>query len=51
MENIAFIFAIMGMSMGLIGFTFGLIAMTKVDKLEKQLAKLELLERPSEREE
>ena len=41
MESLGFIFGIMGVSMGSIGFTFGLIAMSKVDKLEKKLEQQE----------
>lgn len=43
MENLGFIFGMMGMSMGGVGFVFGLISMTKIDKLEKKLKELNVL--------
>ncbi len=46
MDSLGFIFGIMGVSMGSIGFTLGLIAMTKVDKLEKQLQQQERIPQP-----
>ena len=43
MENLGFIFGIMGMSMGLMGFSFNLVSMGKIDKFEKQLKELKEL--------
>lgn len=37
------IFGIIGMSLGLMGFVFGLIAVGKVDKIEKKLKELKVL--------
>lgn len=37
MENLGFIFGMMGMSMGVIGFIFGVISMTKIDELGKKI--------------
>lgn len=36
-ENLGFIFGLMGMTMGVVGFVFAIVTMSKVDKLEKQL--------------
>ena len=44
MENLGFIFGITGMSMGVIGFIFGAISISKIDKLEKKLKELEVLD-------
>lgn len=41
MENLGFIFGVIGMSMGVTGFVFGVISMGKIDKLEKRLSELE----------
>lgn len=43
MEDLGFVFGIMGMSMGISGFTFAIIAMKKVDKLESKLKELNVL--------
>lgn len=43
MENLGFIFGIMGMSMGVMGFIFGVTSMSKIDKLEKRLKELNIL--------
>jgi hypothetical protein len=43
MENMGFIFGIIGMSMGVIGFIFGVISIAKIDKLEKKLKELNVI--------
>jgi len=43
MENVGFIFGLMGMSMGVMGFIFAVISMTKIAKLEKKLIELNVL--------
>lgn len=43
MENLSFIFGTIGMSMGITGFVFGIISMTKIDKLEKKLKEINVL--------
>jgi hypothetical protein len=43
MDSLGFIFGMMGMSMGVMGFIFSLVAMGKIDKLEKQLIELNVL--------
>lgn len=43
MENLGFIFGIMGMSMGTMGFIFGILAMSKIDSLEKKLTTIDAL--------
>jgi hypothetical protein len=43
MESLGFIFGMMGMSMGVMGFIFSLVSMGKIDKLEKQLIELNVL--------
>lgn len=43
MENLGFIFGIMGMSMGVTGFVFGIISMSKIGRLEKRLKELDVL--------
>ena len=43
MEDLGFIFVIIGMSMGVSGFTFAIITMKKVDKLENKLKELKVL--------
>jgi hypothetical protein len=43
MENMGFIFGIIGMSMGVIGFIFGVISIAKIDKLEKKLKDLNVI--------
>ncbi len=40
MEDLGFVFGIIGMSMGISGFTFAIITMKKVDKLESKLKEL-----------
>ena len=40
MESLGFIFGGIGMSMGIIGFIFGLVSITKVNKLENQINEL-----------
>ena len=37
-------FGIIGMSMGSMGFIFGIIAMGRIDKLEKKLKEIKLLD-------
>ena len=41
MENLGFIFGIIGMSMGITGFVFGVICLAKIDKLEKRFNELD----------
>ena len=43
MENLGFIFGMMGMSMGVIGFVFSLVTMKKLDTLENKLKELNVL--------
>lgn len=43
MEDLGFVFGIIGMSMGVSGFTFAIITMKKVDKLESKLKELNVL--------
>ena len=43
MEDLGFIFGTIGMSMGITGFVFGIISMTKIDKLEKKLKEINVL--------
>lgn len=43
MENVGFVFGIMGMSIGVIGFVFGIVSLAKIDKLEKRLKELNFL--------
>ncbi|MFT5757848.1 MAG: hypothetical protein ACI9LM_002584 [Alteromonadaceae bacterium] len=43
MEILGFIFGIIGMSMGVSGFVFGVISMGKINKLEKRLKELDVL--------
>ena len=43
MEDLGFVFGIIGMSMGLSGFVFAIISMSKIDKLEKRLKELDVL--------
>lgn len=43
MENLGFIFGIIGMSMGISGFTFAIITMKKLDKIECKLKELNVL--------
>jgi hypothetical protein len=43
MENMGFIFGIIGMSMGVTGFIFGVISIAKIDKLEKKLKELNVI--------
>lgn len=43
MENLGFVFGIIGMSMGISGFTFAIIAMNKVVKFEQKLKDLNTL--------
>ncbi|MEP1447639.1 MAG: hypothetical protein ABJK37_16150 [Paraglaciecola sp.] len=43
MENLGFIFGIMGMSMGITGFIFGTISISKIAKLEKKLKELNVI--------
>lgn len=43
MENSGFIFGVIGMSMGLFGFVFAIISMSKIDKLETRLKELDVL--------
>lgn len=40
MEDLGFVFGIVGMSMGMIGFTFAIIAMKKLGNLESKLKEL-----------
>jgi hypothetical protein len=43
MENLGFVFGIIGMSMGVPAFVFSTISMSKIDKLEKRLKELDVL--------
>lgn len=43
MEDLGFIFGIIGMSMGISGFVFAIISMSKIDKLEKKLKAQDVL--------
>ncbi|GMM87002.1 hypothetical protein [Pseudoalteromonas sp. MTN2-4] len=43
MEDLGFVFGIIGMSMGISGFVFAIISMSKIDKLEKKLKELDVL--------
>ncbi|MEO9947200.1 MAG: hypothetical protein ABJH28_07235 [Paraglaciecola sp.] len=43
MENLGFIFGVMGMSMGITSFVFSVISMSKVDKLEERLKEIDAL--------
>ncbi len=43
MESLGFIFGIMGMSMGITSFVFSIISMSKIDKLEKRLKEIDVL--------
>jgi hypothetical protein len=43
MEDLGFIFGIIGMSRGISGFVFAIISMSKIDKLEKKLKELDVL--------
>lgn len=42
MDDIGFIFGMMGMSMGILGFVFGIISFSKIVKLEKNWRKRSL---------
>lgn len=44
MGNLGFIFGIMGMSMGVMGFIFAIIAKAQIDKLETKLKELDVLD-------
>ncbi|MFQ3251472.1 MAG: hypothetical protein ACI9O6_003322 [Glaciecola sp.] len=43
MENLGFVFGIIGMSMGITGLAFGVLSMSKIDKLETRLKELNVL--------
>lgn len=43
MDDLGFVFGIIGMSMGFSGFTFAIITMKKVDKLENKLKEINIL--------
>ncbi|WP_290612248.1 hypothetical protein [Arsukibacterium sp. UBA3155] len=43
MDSLGFIFGIIGMSMGITGLVFGITALARVDKLEKRLKELDVL--------
>ena len=43
MESVGFIFGVVGMAMGGSGFTFAIITMKKLDKLENKLKELNVL--------
>jgi hypothetical protein len=43
MESLGFIFGIIGMSMGVCGFTFAILTMKKLDNLENKLKELKVL--------
>ena len=43
MENLGFVFGIIGMSLGFSGFYFAILTMKRVDKLEKKLKELKVL--------
>ncbi|MBA6381322.1 MULTISPECIES: hypothetical protein [unclassified Colwellia] len=40
MEDLGFMFGIIGMSMGVPAFVFATISMSKIDKLEKRLKRI-----------
>lgn len=44
METLGFTFGIMGMSLGTMGFIFGIICLKRIEKLTKQLKGKEILE-------
>lgn len=41
MDSIGLVFGVMGMSLGTMGFVFGLVAFNKVAHLEKKIKELE----------
>ena len=43
MEDLGFVFGIIGMSLGISSFVFAIITMKKVDKLENKLKELNVL--------
>lgn len=43
MENLGFIFGMIGMSMGVPALVFGIISMSKISKLEKRLQEQNIL--------
>ncbi|WP_258191866.1 hypothetical protein [Photobacterium angustum] len=43
MEDLGFVFGIIGMSMGISGFVFAIISISKIDKLEKKPKELDVL--------
>ena len=44
METLGFIFRMMGMSLGAMGFIFGIMCLGKIEKLTKQLKEKGILE-------
>ena len=44
MDTLGFTFGIMGMSLGTMGFIFGLICLKRIEKLTEQLKKKEVLQ-------
>ena len=44
MDTLGFTFAIMGMSLGTMGFIFGLICLKRIEKLTEQLVEKEILQ-------
>ena len=44
MDTLGFTFGIMGMSLGTIGFIFGLICLKRIEKLTEQLKEKEILQ-------
>ncbi|MEH8015725.1 hypothetical protein MN202_00635 [Rheinheimera muenzenbergensis] len=43
MQDLGFVFGIIGMSMGIAGFSFAIITMKKLDNLESKLKELNVL--------
>ncbi|MFT6345633.1 MAG: hypothetical protein ACJAWQ_002720 [Paraglaciecola sp.] len=43
MEDLGFVFGIIGMSMGISGFVFAIVTMRKLDNLESKLKELDVL--------
>ena len=44
MDTLGFTFGIMGMSLGTMGFIFGLICLKRIEKLTEQLVEKEILQ-------
>jgi len=47
MENLGFIFGIVGMSMGVTGFVFSIVSMKRMDKLESLLKENDVINNDS----